>query len=204
MRIQTTSLIISCILLFGLLAVGCSAPQQVSLPPVQPVSGTSPSPSAPAMPQAKEFTLHISGAVPGALLPIAYSCTGSSESPAISWENVPAGTKTLALIMDDPDASSGRFTHWIVYNIPPERKSIPGGQTALKEIAGGGQQGTSSGGDRGYYPACPPIGQQHRYVFTLYAVDYIMGLPTADRDGIDAMLNGHVVGKTTMTTTFRR
>jgi hypothetical protein len=106
--------------------------------------------------------------------------------------------------MDDPDAPSGPFTHWIVYNIPPERNSIPGAQTAVKEIDGGGQQGTNSAGERGYAAACPPIGPQHRYVFTLYAVDYTMGLPTADRDVVDSMLDGHWIEKAVVTTTFKR
>lgn len=104
------------------------------------------------------FTLNIGSVAPGGALPALYTCTGGFESPPVSWENVPDGTKTLALIMDDPDAPSGLFTHWIVYNIPPERKSIPGALTAVKEIAIGGQQGTNSAGERGYAAACPPIG----------------------------------------------
>jgi len=126
------------------------------------------------------------------------------SSPPVSWESVPEGTKTLTLIMEDPDAPSGTFTHWIVFNIPPERMSIPEDVGGVKEIYGGGQQGVSSADQRGYYPVCPPIGSRHRYIFTLYAVDYTMGLPVADREVIDAMLDGHWIEKAVVTTYYRR
>lgn len=151
------------------------------------------------------FTLHAAGIADGTSLPRAYTCgAGMPASPPVTWENVPEGTKTLTLIVDDPDAPSGTFTHWIVYNIPPERTEIPEDVGGVKEIAGGGQQGTSSADQRGYYPACPPIGSRHRYVFTLYAVDYTMGLPVADRDVIDVMLDGHWIEKAVVTTYFAR
>jgi len=151
------------------------------------------------------FTLHAAGPADGGLLSVAYTCgTGMPVSPPVSWENVPEGTKTLTLIVDDPDAPSGTFTHWIVYNIPPERRSIPGDVGGAKEISGGGQQGANSADQRGYYPACPPIGSRHRYVFTLYAVDYTMGLPAADREVIDAMLDGHWMEKAVVTTYYTR
>jgi Raf kinase inhibitor-like YbhB/YbcL family protein len=139
------------------------------------------------------------------MLPAAYTCTATMPvSPAVSWENVPAGAKTLTLIAEDPDAPSGTYTHWIVYNIPPSRGSIPGGITAVKEIDGGGQQGDNTAGDHMFGAACPPIGSSHRYIFTLYAVDYTMGLPTTDRDGIDTMLNGHTIGEATIMAHFSR
>ena len=117
---------------------------------------------------------------------------------------MPAGTETLALIVNDPDAPKGLFTHWIVYNIPKERTGIPEGQGSVKELDGGGQQGINSTDQRGYYPACPPIGSNHRYIFTLYAVDYTIGLPSADRETLTAMLNGHVIGEAVVKTTFSR
>ena len=154
---------------------------------------------------ATTFILHAAGVSRDGTLPPDYTCSaGMPESPPVSWENVPDGTKTLALIVDDPDAPSGRFTHWIVYNIPADRASIPEGVGAAKEIDGGGQQGTNSADQRGYYPACPQIGSRHRYVFTLYAIDYTMGLPIADRDVIDSMLVGHTIEKTVVTTYYQR
>jgi len=200
------SYVVSTVALILLLAAaGCTSPQSYQLPasPTVQASVATP-PAAQAAASSEPFTLHVYSVDDGGRLPAAYTCTVSFTSPSVSWDNVPAGTRTLTLIMDDPDAPSGTYTHWIVYNIPPGRKSLPSGITAVKEIDGGGQQGTSSSGERGYAAACPPIGSSHRYVFTLYAVDYTMGLPTADREGIDTFLNGHWIEKATVTTTFSR
>jgi Raf kinase inhibitor-like YbhB/YbcL family protein len=133
-----------------------------------------------------------------------YTCTGGGESPEISWANIPQGTQMLVLVLDDPDAPKGTFTHWIVFNIPRGASGIPRAQTAVKEIATGGQQGTNSAGDRLYFPPCPPPGPQHRYIFRLYALDYTPGLPTADREGIETAMSGHVIGQTQVQTTFGR
>jgi len=155
------------------------------------------------------FILHVAGISSGgtqpAALPAAFSCmVGTPVSPPVSWENVPEGTETLALIVLDPDAPNPPFTHWIVYNIPKDRTGIPEGQGSAKELDGGGQQGINSADQRGYYPACPPIGSKHRYFFELYAVDYTIGLPSADRETLTAMLNGHVIGEAIVKTTFSR
>jgi len=204
MRTVIGLLVMASALLFLLSAAGCTGtPQAQPGTPGQPATGSAQGTASPAT-AAGAFTLRVDSVSPGGTLPIEYTCSGASESPAISWENVPAGTKTLTLIMEDPDAPAGTFTHWIVYNIPPERNSLPRGISAVKEISGGGQQGTNTAGNRGYQGACPPIGPKHRYVFTLYAVDYTMGLPTADRDAITTMLNDHWIEKAVVTTTFSR
>jgi Raf kinase inhibitor-like YbhB/YbcL family protein len=150
------------------------------------------------------FALKVESLAPGSALPDLFSCKGASESPAVSWDGIPAGTKSLVLILEDPDAPSGTFTHWIVYNIPANVRSIPSGQTAQKVLANGAQQGQSSAGSRGYYPPCPPIGATHRYAFRLYAVDMDITQPTADRDSIDWALTGHTIENTVFTTTFTR
>lgn len=150
------------------------------------------------------FTLKVDSLVPGSALPEVYSCKGTSESPAVSWDGVPAGTKSLVLILEDPDAPSGIFTHWLIYNIPLKPRSIPAGQTARKVLENGAQQGDTSAGSRGYYPPCPPVGTTHRYIFWLYAVDMDIIRPTADRDSIDQALQGHTIAKTGFLTTFRR
>ncbi|OPY35702.1 MAG: putative kinase inhibitor [Methanoregula sp. PtaU1.Bin051] len=203
MRAIVGFIVMASALILILFATGCTGTPPAPGTAGQPAAAGAPGTTAPVA-HAGAFTLHVDSVANGETLPKDYTCIGSFESPAISWENVPAGTKTLTLIMDDPDAPSGTFTHWIVYNIPPERGSLPRGITAGKEISGGGQQGTNTAGNRGYGAACPPIGPKHRYVFTLYAVDYTMGLPTADRDGIDTMLNGHWIEKAVVTTTFMR
>jgi len=141
---------------------------------------------------------------PGSTLPGMYTCKGASESPGISWDGIPSGTKSLVLILDDPDAPAGTFTHWIVYNIPPQKGSLTPAQPNAKVLANGAQQGDTSAGSRGYYPPCPPVGTTHRYIFRLYAVDMDITQPTADRDSIDWAMNGHILAKTEVSTNFKR
>jgi len=161
-------------------------------------------PAATGSPAAGTFTLTVNGVPAGSVLPQQYTCTGSSTTPGISWTNVPAGTKSLVFILDDPDAPSGTFTHWLLYNIPATALSIDPDQPNAKVLSDGAQVGTNTAGSRGYYPPCPPVGTTHRYVFRLYAVDMAISQPTADRSSIDWALDGHTLGKAQVTTTFKR
>jgi hypothetical protein len=195
-------LILAVIIIIVVLAGGC-----ISSAPSSPVS---PAPSQPADQGASStaspgaFSIRAASLVPGSVLPDVYTCKGASESPEVTWDGVPAGTKSLALILDDPDAPGGRFTHWLVFNIPPDSRGLPRAQPNAKVLANGAQQGETSGGSRGYYPPCPPIGTSHRYVFRLYAVDMDITQPTADRESIDWSLTGHTIAQTEFTTTFKR
>jgi len=161
-------------------------------------------PAATGSPAPDTFTLTVDGVPAGSVLPQQYTCTGSSTTPGISWTNVPAGTKSLVFILDDPDAPSGMFTHWLLYNIPATALSIDPDQPNAKVLSDGTQVGTNTAGSRGYYPPCPPVGTTHRYVFRLYAVDMAISQPTADRSSIDWALDGHTLGKAQVTTTFTR
>ena len=196
------SLILAVIIIIVVLAGGCT-----SSAPSSPVS---PAPSQPADQGASStappgaFSIRAASLVPGSVLPDVYTCKGASESPEVTWDGVPPGTKSLALILDDPDAPDGRFTHWLVFNIPPDSRGLPRAQPNAKVLANGAQQGENSGGSRGYYPPCPPIGTTHRYVFRLYAVDMDITQPTADRESIDWALTGHTLAQTEFTTTFKR
>jgi Raf kinase inhibitor-like YbhB/YbcL family protein len=196
------SLILAVIIIIVVLAGGCisSAPSSpVSPAPSQPGDQGASSTASPGA-----FSIRAASLVPGSVLPDVYTCKGASESPEVTWDGVPAGTKSLALILDDPDAPGGRFTHWLVFNIPPDSRGLPRAQPNAKVLANGAQQGETSGGSRGYYPPCPPIGTSHRYVFRLYAVDMDITQPTADRESIDWALTDHTLAKTEFTTTFRR
>jgi len=179
--------------------------------------GCTSSTSAPASPQQEQYgqpvqTPASSGALAlsvgslsrGSVLPDAYTCKGAGESPPVSWSGVPEGTKSLVLILDDPDAPAGIFTHWLVFNIPPQSGGIDKGQSYAKVIANGAQQGESTPGSRGYYYPCPPPGSTHRYIFRLYALDEILVLPTADRAAIDTALSGHTIARTEFLTTVSR
>ena len=196
------SVLLAVIIIVGVLAGGCT-----SSAPSSPVS---PSPSQPAEKQASStaspgsFTIRAASLTPGSVLPDVYTCKGASESPEVAWDGIPPGTKSLALILDDPDAPDGRFTHWLVFNIPPDSSGLTRAQPNAKVLANGAQQGETSTGSRGYYPPCPPIGTTHRYVFRLYAVDMDITQPTADRESIDWALTGHTLAQTEFTTTFKR
>ncbi|HET6581722.1 MAG TPA: YbhB/YbcL family Raf kinase inhibitor-like protein [Methanoregula sp.] len=173
-----------------------------------PATSTTPSPTQPAYETTSAvtsgLTIRVASLGAGSPLPDAYTCKGAGESPEIAWDGIPAGTKSLVLIFDDPDAPNGRFTHWIVYNIPPVPGVLAQAQPNAKVLSNGAQQGDTSAGSRGYYPPCPPIGTTHRYVFRLYAVDMDITQPTADRDSIDWALTGHTIAETKFTTTFTR
>ena len=109
----------------------------------------------------------------GQRIPQVHTCDGADQSPALSWDEPPPGTKSFALIMDDPDAPNGTFTHWAVYNIPTNASGIARGQ--------GGQfpEAVNDFGNTGYGGPCPPKGHgTHRYRFKLYALD-VEGLTVA-------------------------
>lgn len=151
-----------------------------------------------------EFTLSVGSVTPGSTLPAEFTCTGASTTPGVAWKNPPNGTKSFVLILDDPDAPSGTFTHWLLYNIPPGERSIDPDQPNGKVLSDGAQIGTNTAGSRGYYPPCPPPGTTHRYIFRLYAVDMTIAQPTADRASIDWALAGHILGEANVVTTFGR
>jgi Raf kinase inhibitor-like YbhB/YbcL family protein len=150
------------------------------------------------------LTIRVDSLSKGAILPDIYTCKGSGISPPVSWDGIPPGTKSLVLILDDPDAPNGSFTHWIVFNIPPVNGELAQAQPNAKVLAIGAQQGDTSSGSRGYYPPCPPIGETHHYVFRLYAVDMDITQPTADRSSIEWALNGHTIENTEIVTIFKR
>jgi Raf kinase inhibitor-like YbhB/YbcL family protein len=150
------------------------------------------------------LTLRIDALSPGSTLPDTYTCKGTSVSPEVSWDGVPPGAKSFVLILDDPDAPAGTFTHWIVYNIPPKSGKFAQAQPNAKVLDNGAQQGETSAGFRGYFPPCPPVGTTHRYVFRLYAVDMDITQPTGDRDSIDRALNGHTIAETEFLTVYKR
>jgi Raf kinase inhibitor-like YbhB/YbcL family protein len=118
-------------------------------------------------------------------------CSGGNYSPALSWNGVPAGTKSFAVIMKDPDG--GDWTHWVQFNIPPDVKR-------LDEAKGGpatGIKGSNSFGSTGYAGPCPPSdGRTHRYIFTLYALDSEINLQTGvGSENLEKAMSGHILGK---------
>ena len=125
----------------------------------------------------------------GGNIPSKFTCDGADTSPPLHIAGVPSETKTLLLIADDPDAPSGLFTHWLVWNIPAQTHSIAEGSTPK------GVHGTNDFGKSGYKGPCPPPGT-HRYSFKIFALDRELDLQGgAKRSQVDAAMKGHVIAQ---------
>jgi len=139
---------------------------------------------------------------PGEMIPARHSCDGRNVSPPLAWEGAPAGTSSLALIMDDPDAPRGTFTHWLVANIGPRRTGLSENASAAP---GEAVQGKSSFGRAGYGGPCPPAGETHRYFFKLYALDEKLALSSGfSKDALLAAMEGHVLAAGELMGRYRR
>jgi Raf kinase inhibitor-like YbhB/YbcL family protein len=125
----------------------------------------------------------------GANIPSKFTCDGSDTSPPLQIAGVPSGAKSLVLIVDDPDAPGGLFTHWLVWNISPQTGSIAEGSAPK------GVQGANDFGKSGYRGPCPPPGT-HRYSFKIFALDRELELRSgAKRSQVDAAMKGHVIAQ---------
>ena len=133
---------------------------------------------------------------PGANIPKQFTCEGNDTSPQLAWSDVPSGTKSLALIVHDPDAPrAGGFYHWVVYNIPASANGIPENTPKQSELSGGGTQGRNDFGKSGYGGPCPPSGT-HRYFFRLYALDTDLKLNSgATAKDVVKAIQGHILGQ---------
>lgn len=152
--------------------------------------------SAPAQ---ASFTLSSTAFDNNAPLPLKYSGKGQDLSPPLAWQNPPVGTKSYALICDDPDAPSGTWTHWVLYNIPLNVKNITEG-----EIPQGAIFGKNSWGKTSYNGPNPPSGTHH-YHFTLYALDAPLSLPSGlTSDQLKQAMEGHILDKATLVGTFTK
>jgi Raf kinase inhibitor-like YbhB/YbcL family protein len=124
-----------------------------------------------------------------AAIPTKYTCDGERISPPLAFSDIPAETKSLALILDDPDAPSGEFVHWVVFNLPPETTTIAEDQTPA------GIVGKNSGNQNNYFPPCPPSGQHH-YKFSVYALDLMLNLDAkADKKNVLAAMQNHILAQ---------
>lgn len=128
-------------------------------------------------------------------IPSQYTCDGSNISPPLSWGEPPAGTKSLVLICDDPDAPGGTFVHWVLYDLPPTTRQLPEGIPPRAQLQGGGIQGKNDFGRIGYGGPCPPDGT-HRYFFKLYALDKTLGIPPgATKAAVESAIAGRILTK---------
>jgi Raf kinase inhibitor-like YbhB/YbcL family protein len=134
-----------------------------------------------------------------------FTCEGENVSPALAWNGAPPSAGSFALVVDDPDAPGGAFTHWVLYNLPPNSARLPQGVPPAPQLAGGGLQGQNDFGETGYGGPCPPPGKPHHYQFTLYALDATLGLQASafKQDLLNAM-RGHVLGQARLVGTYQR
>lgn len=141
----------------------------------------------------------------GDVIPDRFACTGENLSPELTWGKPPAGTESLALIFDDPDAPGGSWVHWIIYNLPGAQTGLAEGMKPLSEHPDGSLSGSNSWGESGYGGPCPPPGSTHEYVFMLYALDSRLDLGAgASKKQLLAAMEGHVLAETRLSAFFSR
>jgi len=134
-------------------------------------------------------------------IPKKYSCDGDDVSPQLKWSDAPAGTKSFAIIMDDPDAPPGTWVHWVLYDLPGDTKELaenfPKGETHKNGAKHGACWGVDDFSRVGYYGPCPPPGSPHRYYFKIYALDTPLNLkPKATKSDLLNAMKGHILGET--------
>lgn len=138
-------------------------------------------------------------------IPTAHTCEGADKSPELHWSGVPAAAKSLALIVDDPDAPDPKapkmtWVHWVLYNLPPTATSLPSGAA----LPPGTKEGKNDWGETGWRGPCPPIGR-HRYFFKLYALDAVLpDLGAPDKAKLEKAMKGHVVGEGQLVGTYEK
>lgn len=138
------------------------------------------------------------------MIPRRYACDGEDISPPLAWTGIPEGTKTIALIGDDPDAPIGTWVHWVLFNLPADVKELAEAVPPDKELSSGAKQGKNDFRRIGYGGPCPP-GGTHRYFFKLYALDSVLDLAAgvSKADLLKAM-QGHVLAEGQLMGKYKR
>ncbi len=150
------------------------------------------------------FELKSSAFAHESAVPSKYTCDGADVSPPLAWSGAPAGTKSYALVVDDPDAPAGTWVHWVVWNIPASASALTENIAAAAELPDGTRQGISDFKRPGWGGPCPPSGT-HRYYFKLYALDALLDISaTATKRDLEAAMKGHVLGQATLRGTYAR
>jgi Raf kinase inhibitor-like YbhB/YbcL family protein len=140
----------------------------------------------------KTMPLHITSSAfsEGQSIPEKYTCDGQNVSPPIKWSGAPANTKSFAVICEDPDAPSGIFTHWLLYDLPGRTNEL------AEASSGDGREGVNDFDKKGYGGPCPPPGRAHRYFFRVYALDMeSLGAAGLSKDHITAAMKGHILAE---------
>ena len=139
-------------------------------------------------------------------MPAQYTCEGRDLSPPLAWRDAPPGTRSFALVVDDPDAPDPKkpqrtWVHWLLYNVPPSTNGLPEGVSSLPK---GSQTGRNDFGRTGYGGPCPPVGR-HRYFFKLYALDDVLpDLHEPNAAALERAMKGHVLGQAAIVGTYEK
>ncbi len=154
------------------------------------------------------FALSSPAFAPNGAIPAAHTCEGKDVSPALAWRGLPPGTRSLVLIVDDPDAPDPAapkmtWVHWVLYDLPPAAAGLPEG-VAPDALPAGTREGRNDWGRTGWGGPCPPIGT-HRYFFKLHALDAPLGeLSPPTKAKLEKAMQGHVLGQATLVGTYRK
>ena len=144
----------------------------------------------------------------GGDIPAVHTCEGKDASPPLAWSGTPAGTKSFALIVDDPDAPDPKapqrtWVHWVLYDLPAASTGLPGA-VSPKDLPPGTREGSNDWRRTGYGGPCPPIGR-HRYFFKLYALDAVLpDLGSPSKASLEKAMEGHVLAKAELMGTYQK
>jgi len=132
----------------------------------------------------------------GEAIPKKFTCDGPDVSPQLKWNDPPAKTQSMALIMDDPDAPGSTWVHWVLYDLPANTRELPEGVAKQEQLSSGARQGRNDFEKTGYGGPCPPPGKPHRYFFKLYALDNKLNLKSgATKAELERAMKSHVLGQ---------
>lgn len=141
----------------------------------------------------------------GGNIPNKYTCQGQDVSPPLSWGAPPAGTLSLALVVEDLDSPGGRFAHWIIFNIPLDIRELNEAVSPQSRLPNGALEGKNDFGKIGYGGPCPPSGKPHRYQFTIYALDTALNLEAGpSKKQVLNALEGHILARGQLTGLYQR
>ena len=157
-------------------------------------------------PAMKSLDIKSSAFNEGEMIPVKYTCDSINVSAPLSWSDPPEGTRSLALICDDPDAPRGTWVHWVLFNMPPDITELPEGvAVAEEEKLSGAVEGINDFGRTAYGGPCPPPGPAHRYYFKIHALDKKLELKSdAKKADLEKAMNGHILAKGQLMGKYKR
>lgn len=141
----------------------------------------------------------------GSTIPKQYTGDGADQSPPLLWSEPPSGSKSIALICDDPDAPRGTWVHWVLFNVPAQTRELEEGVPTTESLPNGAKQGRNDFGNIGYGGPAPPKGKAHRYFFKLYALDATLNLaPGATKAQLVDAMKGHILAEGQLMGNYQR